>query len=185
MEEVMNVVGIGARKKKFDVPTKNARKIAEIIRDGVKFMKNLEVIKGKIEETKQRIIPYAENLAGISGQKTVAFKSVDGQVKVVFGDQIIYKEKDIMKIKAILGPLFDTAFTCTTTFAVNLVDIPEIKKKLGKDFDRLIQEQKTHKHKQKLRDLLSDGDSEVSKQLREVILIEAKSPSITFERAGA
>jgi len=177
----MTVVGIGARKKEFDIPTKNSRKIAQIIKEGVQLKKQLEEIKHQIEANNQRLIPHAENLAGISGQKTVSFKSHNGLVTVKFGDTIIYEEKDIPKIKGILGPLFDQAFSRETSFAVNITDIFEIKKLLGKNFEKLIKEQTTHKHKKNLRDLLSDGDNEISKKLRAVIMIEAGKPSISFE----
>ena len=177
----MTVVGIGAQKKEFDIPTKNARKIAQIIQEGVRLKKQSDEIKQQIEANIQQIIPHAENFASISGQKTVSFKSNNGLVTVKFGDTVLYEEKDIPKLKGILGPLFDQAFSRETLFAMNLTDIPEIQKLLGKNFERLIKEQSSYKHKPKLRGLLSDGDSKLSKELRKVIMIEAKKPSVSFE----
>ena len=176
----MSVVGIGARKKEFDVPTKNAQKISRIIRDGLRLKGLLETIKQEIEQNNQLLIPHAENFAGIAGQKSVAFRSGDGMAEVKFSDSISYSEKDMQKVKNILGPLFDQAFSRETSYAVNMIDIPEIEKLLGKDYDRLISEQTSHKHKKKLRDMLADGDSKISKKLREVIFIEPKKPSVVF-----
>ena len=177
----MTVIGIGARKKEFEVPPKNGRKIGQIIRKGVLLKQQLETTKQEIEKNNQLLIPHAENLAGMSGQKTVAFKDHNGLVTVKFGDTILYEEKDIAKIKTILGPVFDTVFSRETSFAVNMTDIPEIQKLLGKNYEKLIQEQTKHKHKTKLRGILSDGDSDVSKKLRDVISIEPKKPSVSFE----
>ena len=175
------VVGIGARNKEFEIPTKNARKISPIISKGVKLIQQLEAIRQEIEKNNQLLIPHAENLAGLSGQKKVGFKSPDGIVSVTFSDSLLYSEKDIPKIKAILGPLFDQVFSAETTYAVNMVDIPEIRKLLGKNYETLIKEQTSHKHKTKLRDMLSNGDSETSKALRDVVTIEAKKPAVKFE----
>ena len=177
----MTVIGIGAQKKEYEIPPKTGRKITQIIRKGVDLKQQLETTKQEIEKNNQLLIPHAEHLAGMSGQKTVSFKSHNGKVTVKFGDVIIYVEKEIPKIKEILGPLFDTFFSRETSFAVNLTDIPEIEKLLGKNFSRLIQEQTTHKHKTKIRTILSDGDSDVSKKLRDVISIEPKKPSVSFE----
>ena len=175
------VVGIGARNKEFEIPTKNARKIGPCIKKGVQLIARAKTILNEIEENNKLLIPHAENLAGISGQKKVGFKSPDGIVSVIFSDSLLYEEKDIPKIKKILGPLFDQVFSAETTYAVNMVDIPEIRKLLGKDYETLIKEQTSHKHKTKLRDMLSNGDSETSKALREIVIIEAKKPAVKFE----
>jgi len=180
----MPVVGIGARKKEIDVPSKNAQKIVRIIRDGVRLKQLIEVTKQDIEKNNQLIIPHAENLAGISGQKSVGFRSQDGTVEVKFTDGINYQQKDMPKIQGILGPLFDQAFTRETTYALNLIDIPEIKKLLGKKYDMLVKEQTIYSHKNKIRDMLSDGDSETSRELRKVIFIEPKKPLIRFDKVA-
>jgi hypothetical protein len=176
------VIGIGARKKEYPVPTNNARKIAAIIADGIRLQEQLAQIKAEIEKNSQLLIPHAEHLSGLSDQKTVMFRSEDGQATVKFGDQLIYSEKEVAKAEKILGPLFDQAFSRETSFAVSILDIPEIEKKLGKDFDRLVKKQTTHKHKPKLRELLADGDSQIGMKLREVIVIEATKPSVKFEK---
>ena len=175
------IVGLGARKKEFEVPTKNARKIAPLIKNGIHLKQQLGLIKIGIEENNKLLIPHAENLAGLSGQKKVGFKSHDGMVEITFSESLIYDEKDIPKLKKILGPLFEQVFSRETTYAVNVIDIPEIKKMLGKKYDSLIKEQTIHKHKQKLRDMLSDGDSETAGKLRNIITIEPKNPAIKFE----
>jgi len=177
----MTVVGIGARKKEFDIPTKTARKIAPIIKNGIHLKQQQGLIKLGLEENNRLLIPHAENLAGISGQKKIGFKSPDGMVEVTFSESLIYNEKDIPKLKKILGPLFEQVFSRETTYAVNVVDIPEIKELLGKKYESLIKEQSSHKHKPKLRDMLSDGDSETAKKLRDVITIEPKNPAVKYE----
>jgi len=176
------VVGIGARKKEFPVPTNNARKIAKIISDGLRLQDQLAKIKVSIEENIKLIIPHAENLAAMADQKTVIFRAEDGQVKVGFGDQLLYGEKEVLKAEKILGPSFDQVFSRETSFAVSVLDIHEIEKKLGKDFDRLVKRQTAYKHKPKLRDLLADADSPVGQKLREVIRLEATRPTVKFEK---
>jgi len=178
------VVGIGAQKKEIEVPNKNAQKIVRIIRDGLRLKELIEATKQDIEKNNQLLIPHAENLAGISGQKSVAFRSQDGTVEVKFTDGIKYQKKDIPKIQGILGPLFDQAFSRDTTYAVNVIDIPEIKKLLGKKYDSLVKEQTIYSHRNKIRDMLSDGDSKVSRELRKVIFIEPKKPSIRFDKVA-
>ena len=176
----MSAVGIGLRAKEFEIPAKNSQKIDRIIKAGVALRKRLGEVQQAIEANNQLIIPHAENLAGISGQKKVGFQSKEGFVEIRFSDNIVYRESEMTKIKGILGPVFDQAFSRETVYALNLTDIPEIKRLLGKNYDQLVREQTIHKHKKKLRDMLSDGDSETSKKLREIILIEPNKPSITF-----
>jgi len=178
----MSAVGIGLRAKEIDIPKKNSQKIDRIIKDGVRLKKHLEDTKQEVERNNQLLIPHAENLAGISGQKTVGFQSPHGSVKVTFGDKIVYRESDMPKIKGILGPVFDQVFTRETTYAVSISEIPEIKRLLGKMYDTLIKEQDSHSHKKKIRDILSDGDSEVSKKLRKIVLIAPNKPSIVFNK---
>jgi len=175
-----STVGLGLRKQEIPIPKKNADKIGRIIRDGIRLRQQLETIKQAIEANNQRLIPYADNLVAISGQKSVAFKSDAGIVEVKFGDVIKYFEKDMPKIKTVLGPLFDQAFSTETSYAVNITSIPELKIRLGKKYDELIKEQATYSHKKKLRDMICDGDSELTKELRKLVFIEAKKPSISF-----
>lgn len=176
----MSAVGIGLRAKEIDIPAKTSQKVDRIIRAGVALRKRLNEVQQAIEANNLLIIPHAENMAGISGQKKVGFQSKEGFVEIRFSDNIVYRESDMTKIKVILGPVFDQAFSRETAYALNLTDIPEIKRLLGKNYDQLVKEQTIHKHKKKLRDMLCDGDSETSKKLREVILIEPNKPSITF-----
>ena len=176
----MSAVGIGFRGKELEIPKKNSQKIDRIIRAGVALKKRLAEVQAAIDRNNELIIPHAENLAAISGQKKVAFTSREGYVEVRFSDSIVYNEKDMKKIKELLGPIFDQAFSRETVYALNLTDIPEVKRLLGKDYEKLVKEQTWHKHKKYLRDMLTDGDSEVGKKLREVILISPNKPSITF-----
>jgi len=175
------VVAIGARNKKIEVPTKNANKIAILIKKGLKLLSTIDELKAEIENNNQLLIPHAENAMGITGQKKIVFTSDIGTAEITFSDAILYDEKNMEKFKKILGPLFDQAFTTDTGYAVNVVDIPELKKALGNKYETLIKEQTTHKHRQQLRDMLSDGDSETAKKLRELVLIENKKPSITYK----
>ena len=174
------VVGLGLRKQEVPIPKKNADRIGRIIRDGVRLRTQLETIKQAIEKNNELLIPHAENLAGVSGQKSVAFKSDIGIVEVKFSDAIKYLEKDMPKIKEILGPLFDQVFSTETTYAVNMTSIPELKKILKKKYDELIKEQDRYSHKKKLRDLLCDGDSEMTAELRKHVYLEPGKPTISF-----
>ena len=175
------VVAIGTRNSEIDIPSKNADKIARLIKAGLKLKNLIEDLKQEIEKNNLNLIPHAENAMGITGQKKVIFRSQDGTVEITFSDTIKYQEKDMGKFRKVLGPLFDQAFTTDTSYAVSIVNIPELKAALGKKYDTLIKEQTTHKHRQKLRNMLSDGDSETSKKLRELVLIESKKPAISYK----
>ena len=181
----MSTVGIGARQKEIPVPTQNGRKIAELIREGIKLQIQIGILKGQLEENNKLLIPHAEHLAAMSDQKTVGFKAPTGKVTITFGDLINYAEKDMPKIKKILGPLFDKAFSTLVTYDVNAEDIPDIKKLLGKEYERLIAEQPIYTHTKELRNLLSDGDSKVGEKLRDVIIIEQARPKVKYETVKA
>lgn len=177
----MTVEAEGTQKKKLPVPTKNGNRIASIIRRGLNLIQKLEASKQAIEENNKQLIPHAENLTEKTGLKQAVFKSEDGKVTVKFGENISYNDDDVAKIKGILGPIFGQMFHEIPGFAVNIEDIPEIKKRLGADFGRLVAEQKTYKHTPDLLKLIADGDSDIARRLRDVIRIEAKKPSVKFE----
>lgn len=174
------VVAIGFRNREIDIPTKNADKIARLIKEGLKLKNLVEDLKQEIEKNNQLLIPHAENAMGVTGQKKVVFRSQDGTVEITFSDTVKFQEKDMEKFRKILGPLFDQAFITETSYAVSIANIPALKAALGKKYDTLIKEQTTHKHRQKLRNMLSDGDSETSKKLRDLVIIEDRKPTISY-----
>ncbi|MBA7533149.1 hypothetical protein ES705_25384 [subsurface metagenome] len=175
------VVAIGTRNKEIEIPSKNANKIARIIKEGLKLKNLSDDLKQEIEKNKLLLIPHAENAMGLTSQKKVIFKCQEGTAEITFSDAVKYLEKDMVKFRKILGPLFDQAFTTDTSYAVSVANIPELKAALGKKYDTLIKEQTTHTHRKKLRDMLSDGDSETSKKLRGLVLIEDKKPTISYK----
>lgn len=176
----MKTTGIGARGKEYPVPSKTGTKISNIIRTGIMLKKDKDNNQAEIEENKKLLIPHAENLAGLCGQKSVRFKCSFGLADIKFSDSIKFLKKDITKIKNILGPLFEQMFSKEITYAVNVADIPEIKKILGKNYERLVSEQENFKHKPKIRDMLADGDNPTGKKLRKFIYIEQSKPSVAF-----
>jgi len=165
-----------------DVMKKDDRAIISIIKKGIALQSRLEKIRQDIEGNIQRLLPFAEELAGTTGLKQAAFKSADGKVDVKFNDSVCYEEKAMGTIREILGPLFGSFFTCTMSYSLNVEDIPAVKRKLGKKYARLIRETPVHKHTKRLRDLMSDGDDPVVKELRNFVGIEVKKPTVKFER---
>lgn len=178
------VTALGMRKKELEVPKKNGKRIERIIKRGIVLKQRFEDIKQQIEQNNQALLPHAENLTMKTGLKSAVFKSIDGMVTVKFSDSVVYDDKDMKTIREILGPLFIQMFHEVPKFAVNTEDIPEIMKRLGKDSKRLIQVQATFKHTKELLSILSDGDSDLSRKLRDYIFIEPKKPSITFENVS-
>ena len=164
-----------------DVLKKDDRAIISIIKKGIALQSRSNKIKQDIEENNKRLIPYAEDMAGTTGLKQAVFKSADGKVEVKFTDSINYEEKAMGTIREILGPLFGTFFTRITSYALNVEDIPEVKQRLGKKYRKLVREESVHKHTKRLRDLLSNGDDQVVKELRNFVSIEEKKPSVKFE----
>lgn len=175
------VKAVGVRKKELSVPAKNGSRIARIIKRGLQLKQRLEETRQSIEKNNQILLPHAENLTAKTGLKSAVFKGDEGMVTVKFSESISYDEKDMAAIKEILGPIFTQMFHEVPSFAVNPEDIPEIMKRLGKDFNRLVKVQTTHKHTKSLLDILSDGDSEIAKKLRVHIMIEANKPSVSYE----
>jgi hypothetical protein len=168
-------------KKEEAVSPKIAAKIRPLIKKGVTLITRLAQTKIAIEENNGKLLPFAEDLRVTTGLGFSIFKSDAGEVTVKFGDAINYSVKDMPKIKKILGPLFPKMFHEVPVFAVSLADIPEIKQKLGRDFDRLVSQDASYTHTKDLRELLCDGDSAVGKQLRDLVRIEEKKPSIGYE----
>ena len=175
------VTAAGTRKKELEVPAKNGKRIEIIIRKGLYLKNKSNEIKQATEQNNERLIPHAENLTAKTGLKSAVFKSEDGKVTVKFNESIMYDEKDMDHIKTVLGPVFTQMFHEIPSFAVNPEDIPEIKERLGHEFKRLVKVQKTHKHTKALLDLISDGDNEVARELRNHISIEPRKPTISYE----
>ena len=175
------VVAIDKGKKELEIPGKNRLRIAQIIKRGIQLKKSMEGVRQNIEKNNQSLIPHAENLAEKTGLKSAVFKGIEGTVTVKFTETIRYEEKDIGTVKEILGPIFTQMFHEIPSFAVNPENIPEIKKLLGKNFDRLVHIQATCKHTKALIDILSDGDSEVSRKLRDFVFIEPRKPSVSYD----
>jgi len=167
--------------KEVDVLKKDDRAIIGIIRKGIALKRMVERNGQKIEENNQRLLPFAEELSGSTGMKSAVFKSADGKVTVKFTDSINYEEKAMGTIKEILGPLFGRFFSREASYILNIEDIPEVKKLLGKNFERLVREESVHKHTKIIRDFLTDGDNETAKELRNFVSIEPKKPSVDFE----
>ena len=175
------VKAVGTRKKELPVPQKNGNRITGIIKRGLQLKRRLEETKQNIEKNNQILLPHAENLTVKTGLKSAVFKSEEGMVTVKFSASILWDEKDMAAVKEILGPIFTQMFHEVPSFAVNPEDIPEIMKRLGRDFNRLVKVQTVHKHTKSLVNLISDGDSEIAKKLRTHIMIEAKKPSVSYE----
>jgi len=181
----MAVTALTRGRKEVSVPKGHDRKIDAIIRKGLQLKARLVLTREAIETNNDRLIPYAEQLAGSTGLKSAVFRGSQGTVTVKFNERIVYDEKDMAKIKTALGPIFSQMFHEVPSFAVNPEDIPEIKEKLGADFDRLVQQQATFKHTMELAGLIADGDSETAKRLRDFISIETKKPTVSYERTAA
>jgi len=175
------VTALSERKRELEVPAKNGKRIEAIIRKGLYLKNKSNEIKQATEKNNARLIPHAENLTAKTGLKSAVFKSEDGKVTVKFNESIVYDEKDMDHIKAVLGPIFTQMFHEVPRFAVNPEDIPEIKERLGLEFKRLVKVQKTHKHTKALLNLISDGDNEVARELRNHISVEPKKPTISYE----
>lgn len=178
------VTALTRGKKEVDVPQKDGRVIDNLINKGLQLKTRLEVTKEAIEANNGKIIPFAEELAGSTGLKSAVFRGSKGTVTVSFRDGIVYDPQDMDAIKSILGPVFTQMFHEVPSFAVNPEDIPEIRKRLGKDFDRLVQVQASYKHTKELTDLISNGDSATAKEVRKFVTIEAKKPTVSFERTA-
>jgi len=171
--------------KEVDVLRKDDRAIISIIKKGIALKSRLETIKQEIQGNNDRLLPFAEELSETTGMKNAVFKSVDGKVTVKFSDSINYNEKAMGTIREILGPQFGRLFTRETSYILNIEDIPEVKKRLGKNFEHLVREESVHKHTKLIRDFLSDGDDETSKELRKFVSIEPRKPAVNFESYSA
>jgi hypothetical protein len=168
-------------KKEDDVNPKHAAKIRPLIKKGVDLVKRLAQTKIAIEENNARLLPFAEDLRETTALSFSIFKSDQGMVTVKFSDVIVFEEKNIPKIKKILGGNFSKMFTENVTYSVNQENIPKIKERLGSDFELYFAETKTHTHTKELRALLCDGDSKEGKKLRDFVSIEPKKPTFGYE----
>ena len=78
----MPVVGIGARKKEFEVPTKNARKLASIIRTGIRLKQQLVEIGQEILTT----LGYRVETTTSSLEAIERFKAAPDQFDLIVSD---------------------------------------------------------------------------------------------------
>lgn len=182
----MTTVAVYARKREEEIEDpRKAAKIRGLIRQALALKRKMETAQAKLAETNAALLPFAEDLRTITGLQTATFKADEGTVVVKFAEKIGYDTKDMAKIREVLGPVFAQVFHVVPSFAVAPESIPEIKKKLGADFDRLVKVQETYKHTDALKAYVTDGDSAIGKQLREYVTIEPCKPSFSYEEAAA
>jgi hypothetical protein len=178
----MTTVAVLARKKEQAVgDQKKADKIRRLICQALALKKKMEAAQAKLIATNAALLPFAEDLRETTGLQTATFKVDEGQVVVKFAERIGYEEKDMPGIKAALGPVFAQAFHVVPSFAVLPESIPEIKKKLGADFEKLVLVQETYKHTDVLKAFVTDGDSEIGKKLRQYVTITPTKPAFSYE----
>lgn len=182
----MTTVAVLERKREEEIEDpRKAAKIRGLIRQALALKKKIETAQAKLLTTNEALRPFAEDLRTITGLQTATFKVDEGQVVVKFGEKIGYEAKDMQYIKEILGPVFAQAFHVVPSFAVVPENIPEIKKKLGSDFDKLVKVQETYKHTDALKAYVTDGDSVIGKKLRSYVTVEPCKPSFSYEESAA
>ena len=169
-------------KKEMEVDAKIAGKIRMCIRQGLVLKRKIELAKAALEVNNERLLPFAEDLRVTTQLTSSTFRSEDGEVTVKFSEALAWEEKDMPRIKAISGPLFTTLFHEIPMFAVNSEDIPEIQRKLGKDFERLVSQQSCFKHTPALKDILTN-ESTLGTKLGNYILVKPKAPSFGYTEA--
>lgn len=176
-------IAFGKGKKVISLPEKTGRKIAGIIKRGLALKAKTAQMKAEIEKNNASIIPFADKNREVTGLKSAVFKSDDGKVNVKYTSTVVYEEKDMPKIREILGPAYPLYFNEVPGFVVNGEDIPEITKKLGADTDRLVHRHNMISHTPRFVELLCDGDSKLGKQLRDLAYIRPNTPTVSYEPA--
>jgi hypothetical protein len=168
-------------KKEEEMSPKHVKAILPLIKQGIALVKKAAEIKIKLVELNARLLPWADELRELTKLQTATFKSEIGTAVVKFSESLAWDEKDMPRIKRAAGPLFSTLFHEIPQFSLNMDAIPEIKRKLGADFEKLVILTPTYKHTPALKDILCDGDSQVGKELREYIRIEPGKPVFGYE----
>lgn len=169
------------RKREEELDLRHAKAIMPLIKQGLDLVKKIAALKIKQADVNAKLLPWAEELREVTKMVSATFKSEDGAVVVKFSDSLVWDEKDMPRIREAAGPLFSTLFHEVPSFALNLDAIPEIKQKLGKDFDRLVVQRSNFKHTPELKKILCDGDSVTGKKLRDFICIAENKPVFSFE----
>lgn len=170
-------------KKEEEMSLKHQRAIVPLIRKAVGLVKLASALKVRLAEVNEKLLPWAEELREVTGLQTSTFRCAAGTAVVKFSETIAWDDRDMIKIKAAAGPLFSQLFHEIPRFSLNMDAIPEIKRKLGADFDRLVVLTPSYKHTPALKDALCDGDSQVGKALRDYIKVVPGKPTFSYEEA--